>query len=272
MASYEEKLTSFARGKRLLRLPRPIRNRADAFCDACGSTLPRTLFALKDIESGRYYFAGANCLKELASQGIILRRFGKESGQAAYDVEIQHRVEESQEKVILSSDAARENKPTVVSGGDGQPVAASSHENFPPAVLMIQYPDHYNAVVAIIAADGKTRRYGYAKESRWEERWRRAGVRGLELESVRDERPEAARKCITRAWQEALSSKTDFESMPNLVNGSNGDSGDNSNGLPDSLLALIELADSTQIGTHQVVADRNGDLAGITKEIAQWNP
>lgn len=113
---------------------------------------------------------------------------------------------------------------------------------------------------------------GYAKESRWEERWRRAGVRGLELESVRDERPEAARKCITRAWQEALSSKTDFESMPNLVNGSNGDSGDNSNGLPDSLLALIELADSTQIGTHQVVADRNGDLAGITKEIAQWNP
>ena len=228
MVSYEEKLTSFARGKRLLRLPRPIRNRADAFCDACGSTLPRTLSALKDIESGRYYFAGANCLRELASQGIILRRFGKESGQAAYEVEIQHRDEESQEEVILSSDAAREIKPTVVSDEDSQPVAASGHENFPPAILMIQYPDHYRAVVAINAAGGKTRRYGYAQESRWEERWRRAGVGNLELESVRDERPEAARNCITRAWQEARSST--------VINASNGESGDNSSGLPESIL------------------------------------
>ena len=48
MATYEEKLTAFARGQKLLRLPRPLRNRADAFCDACGSTRPRTLCALKD--------------------------------------------------------------------------------------------------------------------------------------------------------------------------------------------------------------------------------
>ena len=43
MATYEEKLIAFARGKKLLRLPRPLRNRADAFCDACGSTRPSRL-------------------------------------------------------------------------------------------------------------------------------------------------------------------------------------------------------------------------------------
>jgi len=96
MVTYEEKLTAFAQGKRLLRLPHPIRDRADAFCDACGSTRPRTLCALKDLESGRYYFAGASCLKELGSQGVILRRFGKESGRAAYELEMQLRIEESQ--------------------------------------------------------------------------------------------------------------------------------------------------------------------------------
>jgi len=265
MASYEEKLTPFARGKRLLRLPRPIRNRADAFCDACGSTLPRTLFALKYIESGRYYFAGVNCLKELASQGTILRRFGRESGQAAYDAEMQIRNEKAQGEVILRNDTTRENNPAVVSEGENQPVVTSDHENFPPAVLMIQYPYHYSAVVAINGTEGKTRRHGYAKESRWEERLRRTGVGGLELEMVRYERPEAARMCITRAWQEARSSITD-------LNASIGDSGGNSIGLPDSLLALIELADLTKNGGYRVAADWNGGLVEIAQEIALWKP
>ncbi len=44
MATYEQKLTLFVQGKRLLRLPRPVRDRADACCDACGSTQPRTLY------------------------------------------------------------------------------------------------------------------------------------------------------------------------------------------------------------------------------------
>ncbi len=48
----------FAHGKRLLLLPRPVRDRADAFCDACGSSQPRTLCTLKDLESERYYFVG----------------------------------------------------------------------------------------------------------------------------------------------------------------------------------------------------------------------
>lgn len=49
--TYEQRLAEFAHDKRLLRLPRPVRDRADAFCDACGSSQPRTLHTLKDLES-----------------------------------------------------------------------------------------------------------------------------------------------------------------------------------------------------------------------------
>ena len=83
MLSYEQKLAAFTEGKSLIRLPRPIRDRADICCDACGSNHPRTLYALKDSESNRNYFVGNTCLKELVKLGVILRRFGRESGQAA---------------------------------------------------------------------------------------------------------------------------------------------------------------------------------------------
>lgn len=79
MPGYEQKLNEFARGKKLLRLSRPLRNRADA----CGSTQPRLLHVLKESSSGRYYFVGDTCLKELAKLGGILKAYGKESGQMA---------------------------------------------------------------------------------------------------------------------------------------------------------------------------------------------
>ena len=63
MATYEQKLTLFLQGKRLLCVPRPVRDRADAFCDACGSTQPRTLYPLQELDSGRHYFVGDSYLK-----------------------------------------------------------------------------------------------------------------------------------------------------------------------------------------------------------------
>ncbi len=77
MPTYEEKLAAFAQGKRLLRLARQIRDRADGLCDACGSTQPRTLYTLKDPESDRYYFLGDTCLKELVKLGAILKRLAR---------------------------------------------------------------------------------------------------------------------------------------------------------------------------------------------------
>ena len=84
MPTYEQKLAEFAQGKRLLRLARPIRDRADAFCDACGSSQPRTLYVLADLDSERHYFVGDTCLKELAKRGAILR-YGRHSGREAYE-------------------------------------------------------------------------------------------------------------------------------------------------------------------------------------------
>ena len=71
---YEERLRAFVEGKRLARLTRVVRDRPAAFCDACGSTLPRTLFGLKDVSTGRYFFVGQNCLSWLMGRGSVLAR------------------------------------------------------------------------------------------------------------------------------------------------------------------------------------------------------
>ena len=62
MSDYEQRSADFANGKRLRRLARPVRDHADAFCDACGSTRPRILYVLKDSTFDRYYFVGDTCL------------------------------------------------------------------------------------------------------------------------------------------------------------------------------------------------------------------
>ena len=91
MSSYEQRIDQFAQDKKLMRLSRPIRDRADAFCDACGSSRPRTLYALMDVDTQRHYFVGDSCMKELARRGVISRKFGKQSGKQAYEAEIKMR-------------------------------------------------------------------------------------------------------------------------------------------------------------------------------------
>ena len=83
MLTYEQRVAEFAHGKRLLRLPRPVRGRADTYCDACGSSQPRTLYALKDPSRDRYHFVGDTCLTRLAKSDAVLKRYGRESGQKA---------------------------------------------------------------------------------------------------------------------------------------------------------------------------------------------
>ena len=91
MLRYDEKIARFAKDKQFRRLSRPVRDRADAVCDACGSTQPRTLYGLTDVETGRHFFVGDSCLKELVKRESILRRFGKQSGKQAYEDEMQRR-------------------------------------------------------------------------------------------------------------------------------------------------------------------------------------
>lgn len=115
MPTYEQKLNEFSQGKRLLRLPRPLRDRADGYCDACGSSQPRTLYTIKDLESERYYFVGDTCLKELTKRGVILRRYGRESGQQAYESEMVLRAQELEGgKASSKENAAPESRRPVL--------------------------------------------------------------------------------------------------------------------------------------------------------------
>ncbi len=71
---YQERLTSFADGKYLGQLTGVVRDPGDAVCDACGSTMARTLFGLKDTLADRFYFVGQSCLGSLKASGLVARR------------------------------------------------------------------------------------------------------------------------------------------------------------------------------------------------------
>jgi len=88
---YEAALDQFARGKRLARLAKYVRARSDDRCDACGSTLPRLLFGLKDAQTERCYFVGQNCLNWLLESGLIARARFRQTSEIAYEREMKLR-------------------------------------------------------------------------------------------------------------------------------------------------------------------------------------
>ena len=138
MPTYEQKLAEFAPGKRLLRLARPIRDRADAFCDACGSIQPRTLYALEDLDSERHYFVGDTCLKELAKRGAILR-YGRHSGREAFEKEMKLRAPEFQADKGTNADEGPHSKPgELPSAVTSQPNPGNDAECLFPGILVIQ--------------------------------------------------------------------------------------------------------------------------------------
>src|SRR6266542_6711999 len=88
---YEAALDQFARGKRLARLAKFVHARSDDRCDACGSTLPRLLFGLKDARTERCYFVGQNCLNWLLEAGLVARARFRQSAETAYEREMKLR-------------------------------------------------------------------------------------------------------------------------------------------------------------------------------------
>jgi hypothetical protein len=88
---YEAALEQFARGKRLARLAKYVRAGSNDHCDACGSTLPRLLFGLKDPQTERCYFVGQNCLSWLLEAGLIARARFRQSSEIAYEREMKIR-------------------------------------------------------------------------------------------------------------------------------------------------------------------------------------
>jgi|SRR5437870_283782 len=119
---YDATLEQFARGKRLARLAKYVRARSDDHCDACGSTLPRLLFGLKDAQTERYYFVGQNCLSWLLEARLVARARFRQSSETAYEREMKYRREVESGPVveadeILVREAARAVSPAAVESG-----------------------------------------------------------------------------------------------------------------------------------------------------------
>ena len=215
MPSYHQRLTEFSEKKRLQRLPDSIRDPSNPFCDACGSTLPRTLYVVKDLETSRWYFLGDNCLKELLKRGAISRRFARESGEEAY-----------KEEMLLRS-REKPDSPPQGSHSTNPPI-----EGF-PIVLVSKTLDHYRAFVCYSSGQGISN-WGMAEEARYSQEWHLGGDQGLLLEEKREEQRDAMIRCLVKAWDQAASSTTGTASPDADSSGSE---------LPGSLLQVLHLAE-----------------------------
>ena len=157
MSVYEQKLDDFARAKTFRRLSNPIRDRADTFCDACGSNLPRILYGLKEKQSGRYFFVGANCLTELLKRCSVQRRYLKESGRTVYDTEMERRAQDYSITDPPKGDS-------IVQGGVDKalplPTSAEAYYATPnqrpfiPTVVIQEANGHYRVFVSFVSDHG----------------------------------------------------------------------------------------------------------------------
>ena len=190
---YEDKLREFAEGKRLGRLAKYVRDQAGSICDACGSTLPRMLFALRDGNSGRYYFVGQNCLGWLLTNRLVARARYRQSAVKAYELEMAIR----RNGGTIATPAA---KPTVETPREA---TAKKLEPSPlqRTVLIIQSDSSYRAQVRL--GDGHRSVVARAREPRWRPEWvHQEG--GLLFQEVCRPRPAALAICVLRAYREAL--------------------------------------------------------------------
>ncbi len=261
MSSYEQKLDQFARGKSLVRLARTVRDRADARCDACGSTQPRTLHALKDVASERYYFVGESCFKGLADRGTILRRFGREAANEAFKTEMERRALEMEKGMAAPEPGSdgQHAEATASEPTDTSPDPASGVWPLYPAAVVVEGNEHYQAFVSILSAQGTICAWGCATESRHEETWRKRWDGGVLLERVTQERPNALGLCLNRAWHDAWSRFEGSEQLPSLAGGGNGHN--QGRDLPNLLTALLNLGGTSRAG-HQLSSSRDNGQQG----------
>jgi hypothetical protein len=117
MSRYEERLDAFVQGRRFARMSRPVRNRADSWCDACGSVQARVLFGVQEEASKAVYFVGEHCLQQLAERGAIVRRFLRLSAEEAYAARCEARADPEP----VAPESAEEALPTNPSSGADWP-------------------------------------------------------------------------------------------------------------------------------------------------------
>jgi hypothetical protein len=190
---YEERLWAFADGKRLGRLAKAVRDPEDGVCDACGSTLPRTLFGLRDTVSGRHYFVGQNCLAWLLETGLVARARYRQSAEVAYRREMEMR---------RNGAGASTDGPSPRTGDQGDlPRRRDDLRHLRRTFLILETESHYEALVRL--EDGRRRVSGRAQEPRWSQCWARHDGGVVLLERVPMARRKAVVICVLKAYRKA---------------------------------------------------------------------
>ena len=259
MSAYEQRLDEFAEGKRLVRLSKPVRDRADAKCDACGSIQPRTLYGQKDEDSGRYYFVGDQCLKELVKRGAILRRFGRESGPAAYERERGLRAQElSDERTGDGADSKFPTPASQISDVTDRAVQKPESEGSVtfPVVLVLETSDHFEAFICNFTSVGALSSWGHTQEAKYEKVLSRVGEKGIILERVKQERTDALELCVSKAWNSASARHSGSKRSQLPANGA--DDEYRGQGLPQRILSTLQLLASNRIAQPSSPAEKNG--------------
>ncbi len=206
---YEERLRAFADGKRLGRLAKAVRDPEDGVCDACGSTLPRTLFGLRDTVSDRHYFVGQNCLAWLLETGLVARARYRHSAEVAYRREMEMR---------RNGTSASTDELSPSTGDRGTlPQRLFDLRNLRGKFLIVETESHYEALIRL--EDGHRRVSGRAQEPRWGQGWARCdGV--VLLERVPRANRNAVVICLLKAYRKARATWRDGKAR-------NGDQPDN---------------------------------------------
>ncbi len=198
---YEERLRDFAEGKRLGRLAKAVRDPADGVCDACGSTLPRTLFGLRDTESDRHYFVGQNCLAWLLETGLVARARYRHSAEVAYRREMEIR---------RNGAGASTDEPSPGTGDQGDwPERRTDLPNLRRTFFIVETESHYEALVRL--EDGGRRVSGRAREPRWGQGWARHDGGVVLLERVPRAKRNAVIICLLKAYRKARAAWRDGE-------------------------------------------------------------
>ncbi|MCH7998033.1 MAG: hypothetical protein IIA91_00930 [Chloroflexi bacterium] len=198
---YEERLRAFAEGKRLGRLAKAVRDPEDGVCDACGSTLPRTLFGLRDTVSDRHYFVGQNCLAWLLETGLVAKARYRHSAEVAYRREMEMRRNGA-------STSADEPSPRTGDQGD-LPKRRFDLRNLRRTILIVETESHYEALVRL--EDGRRRVSGRAQEPRWGQGWARCDGGVVLLERVPRAKRNAVIICLLKAYRKARAAWRDGE-------------------------------------------------------------
>ncbi len=200
-STYEERLRTFAEGKRLGRLAKAVRDPEDGLCDACGSTLPRTLFGLRETESDRHYFVGQNCLAWLLETGLVARTRYRQSAEVAYRREMEIRR-------YGSSVSTDEPSPGTSDQGD-LPRRRNDLRNLRRTSLITETESHYEALVRL--KDGRRRVSGRAQEPRWGQGWARHDGGVVLLERIPRAKRSAVVICLLKAYRKARAAWWDGE-------------------------------------------------------------